>query len=124
MIAFSRRPANRSGIGLTMSRTQVKSLSKFYTQTWRNKSTFNNFSHSQNADEDDWNGFEVNREVLESSTTSKPAEHAKSQKSATKVKSTNVVDDFTSLDVKSKKVVTTQKPKDDKEDDLWDMLNS
>lgn len=69
---------------------------------------------SQNSDGDDWNGFEVGE------TTAKPSEHAKSHKSSANVKS-HSVEDFTSLDVKATKV--SAKPKDDKENDLWDMLN-
>lgn len=54
-------------------------------------------------------------------TAAKPSEHAKSHKSSANVKA-NSVEDFTNLDVKATKV--SAKPKDDKEDDLWDMLNS
>lgn len=53
----------------------------------------------------------------------KPTEYAKPSKSAGKVKANSSVEDFNSLDVKSK-VESPPKPKDDKEDDLWDMLNS
>lgn len=54
-------------------------------------------------------------------TAAKPSEQAKSHKSSANVK-VNSVEDFTNLDVKATKV--SAKPKDDKEDDLWDMLNS
>lgn len=73
---------------------------------------------SQNAEED-WNGFEAFDPVAEK----KPSENAKPRSSAAKVKANNSVDDFSSLDVKSK-AAPAPKPKNDKEDDLWDMLNS
>lgn len=71
---------------------------------------------SQN-NEDDWNGFDVNE-------SAKPSENAKPPKVAAKVKPNSSMEDFNSLDVKSKVAPAPTKPKDDKEDDLWDMLNS
>lgn len=49
----------------------------------------------------------------------------KPQRSTAKVKANSSVDDFSSLDVKSK-VPPASKPKEEKkpEDDLWEMLNS
>lgn len=66
-------------------------------------------------DEDDWNGFEESAAAVET----KPQK----QSSTARVKPNASVEDFNSLDVKSK-VVAAPKPKDDKEDDLWLMLNS
>lgn len=71
----------------------------------------------QNAQEDDWNGFDVNEPAP------KTAEHAKSRNLSGRLKDNSSVEDFSSLDVKSK-ITAPKKPKDDKEDDLWDMLNS
>lgn len=51
-------------------------------------------------------------------------EGTKPQKPVAKVKSNSSVEDFNNLDVKSKATAPKPKPKDDKEDDLWDMLNS
>lgn len=76
-------------------------------------------SFSQN-DEDDWNGFDA----TENSAAAKQTEFNKPQKSIVKVKSNTSVEDFSALDVKSKVPASIPKPKDDKEDDLWDMLNS
>lgn len=70
------------------------------------------FLCSQNA-EDDWNGFNVVEKPVEEKTS-------RQLKAAAKVKT---VEDFSNLDVKSK-VSTAPKPKDDKEADLWDLLNS
>lgn len=77
---------------------------------------FQNFSIcSQNA-EDGWNGFNVVEKPVEEKST----EYTRPPKTAAKVKT---VEDFSNLDVKSK-VSTAPKPKDDKEADLWDLLNS
>ena len=77
----------------------------------------NFFCYSQN-DEDDWNGFDYNESVAKPSS-----ENSKPQKVGTKLKANSSVEDFNGLDVKSKAAVAP-KPKNDKEDDLWDMLNS
>jgi hypothetical protein len=69
-------------------------------------------SHCSQND-DDWSGFE----------SSTPPDLAKPQKSQAKVKANSSVEDFSSLDVKSK-AAPAPKPKDKKEDDLWNMLNS
>lgn len=71
---------------------------------------------SQNA-EDDWNGFAIAEKPPVEKQQDQPRP---SRSSAAKVKA---VDDFSGLDVKSK-VSTAPKMKDDKEADLWDMLNS
>lgn len=70
---------------------------------------------SQN-DEDEWNGFQ---EVAQ-----KPVEKSNEFSRSTKSAKVKPVEDFSSLDVKSN-VKAAPKPKnDDKEADLWDMLNS
>ena len=75
---------------------------------------------SQNADAEDWNGFDA---VEPFEKKSSPDYVKPKASSATKVKANSSVEDFNSLDVKSK-VAAAPKPKNDKEDDLWDMLNS
>lgn len=102
-----------------MSRIQANLLSEccFFPDFEFGHKIFPSFS--QNAEED-WNGFDPIDPVAEKKPST---ENIKPRSSAAKVKANSSVDDFSSLDVKSK-AAPAPKPKNDKEDDLWDMLNS
>jgi hypothetical protein len=68
---------------------------------------------SQNTNSDDWNGFDEGAKSVSKSSSMK------------KTKTPAVVDDFNSLDVKSKVEVKAKPVKTQKEEDeFWEMLNS
>lgn len=82
------------------------------------------FNFSQNlSTNDDWTGFE---QFSEPAPTNRSTEN--NRKSSTKMQTKSSVEDFSSLDVKSKATTIAKKPQESSrnkaEQDAWELLNS